>query len=111
MELRHKFDVRRQKKVIKFIQKLNDFEKQWMENVRFEIYWADKFQQIIDVLRDNVKASKVVRFINGNRVYAFLLQLKKMSDQTHQKQLRLTLKFNRRSQRSVLKELSSNIVF
>jgi len=44
MELRHKFDVRRQKKVIKFIQKLNDFEKQWMENVRFEIYWADKFQ-------------------------------------------------------------------
>lgn len=44
IELRHKFDQKKKSKVIRFIQRLNDFEKQWMENVRFEIYWADKFQ-------------------------------------------------------------------
>jgi beta-xylosidase len=65
------------------MKKLQAFERDWILNVRYEIYFNDLLSKILAHLMENVKYQRVTKFLNANRGYSFLKQLKLMSEFTH----------------------------
>lgn len=50
-EFRHRKEKRLKSKVLKAILRVNMFESQWLENVRYELYWKYRMRQVIDMLK------------------------------------------------------------
>ena len=55
LEFRKQNQRKRQKKIIVFVRKLNDFEREWLFNVRYEIYFNELQAKIVSTLGENVK--------------------------------------------------------
>lgn len=89
---------------------MNRFEQKWIENVRFEIYFVNIVQTMMDNLKLNVKMQKHQRSQNLNRCYHFLHRLKAMAEKTHGKVRQLTAKFDRRKARLIKNILQDNVL-
>lgn len=88
---------------------MNIFERKWIKNVRFELYFGEIVQNMFDNIKKNVKLEKYQRTLAMNRCYHFLLQLKAMAEKTHDKVENLKYKFSRRTSRLIISILKSNI--
>jgi transcription initiation factor TFIIIB Brf1 subunit/transcription initiation factor TFIIB len=67
------------------IKRVNTFEREWIENVRYEIYWKDKMAEVIEMLRQHVKYARVQDLVIAKR-YRFLFDhLAKKALRNHQK--------------------------
>jgi len=51
--------LKRKFKVVKSMKKVQEFERTWIENVRYELYWGDMMRNVVDLLKENVKYEKV----------------------------------------------------
>ena len=57
--LKLKLERKKKRRVVQAIKRVNTFEREWIENVRYEIYWKDKMAEVIEMLRQHVKYARV----------------------------------------------------
>lgn len=110
MEMVERLNSRKLRKCFFKIIKLNDFEREWLYNVRFELYFSDILMKQLDHLRLNVKYSKTRRTLDENRQYQFILQCQQLISRSQEKVTKLKTRFGRRVQRQIFRQLKLNVL-
>ena len=85
--------------------KMNEFERNWLFDVRYEVHFKEIMQAQFDALRLHVKYSKTKRSLNQNRCFHFFLQCRELVEKSQQKVDTIRQKFGRRLLRHMFKVL------
>lgn len=91
------------------ILKLNEFERNWLFDVRYELHFKEMVQAQFDAMKLNVKYSKTKRSLNYNRCYQFFMQCKELVQLSQSKVDTIRSRFGKRKTRHIFKLLKQRV--
>ena len=97
------------RKVFSSVLRHNQFEANWLYNVRFELYQAQLLEEIIWAMKVNIKHNRVERMVNANRGIKFFEGVRERIDFLNTKAVVNREKIEKRQLRKLLRALRRNV--